>query len=463
MGAQQETKPTPPFHVAIVGAGIGGLALANGLLRQKVPYTLYEAAKCYSTIGAGVGLGPNAINALDGIDPRLSAMYDSISSGNVTAGKDHVMMDAMLLEEGFGEKRGLKPMPYGAECYNRTSAHRKDLLDILTSGIPLDTVKFNMRVKNVEQKNDRVIITFTSGEVVEASCLVGCDGVKGETRGMVIGDQWPELVQAKYCGRYVYRAIVPMQEAMKVLGKDSLGNEIAGDARMMMSEGAVITTFPISKGKECNMVAFKFDGRTEWPHADWTHPVSRETMVKDFEELGVDQRILKFLDWATPLQWSIHDHPETPIYYKNLICLLGDSAHATTPHQASGAGQCIEDALVLSRILGLITSPTQLQTAFRVYDGIRRPRAQKVVQTSRGAAEVYRLRAPGIGDDMDKIVANMNERFLWIWDHDLLEDVRKATEEFNALVAEDKPANGSVELKNAPANQVEEVEMVYTA
>lgn len=49
-----------PINVAIIGAGIGGLALAIGLLRQNVPYTLYESAAAYSMVGAGVGLGPNA-------------------------------------------------------------------------------------------------------------------------------------------------------------------------------------------------------------------------------------------------------------------------------------------------------------------------------------------------------------------------------------------------------------------
>lgn len=125
----------------------------------------------------------------------------------------------------------------------------------------------------------------------------------------------------------------------------------------------------------------------------------------------------------------------TPTYYNGLICLLGDSAHATTPHQASGAGQCIEDALILSNILGKVRSAKQLTLAFQVYDSIRRPRAQKVVKTSQEAGQVYSFTHPETGEDMDKIVKNLNERFLWIWEHDLEGDLKKADQMFTKLAA----------------------------
>jgi salicylate hydroxylase len=56
------------FNLAIIGAGIGGLSLAIRLTRHNVPFTIYESARAFSTVGAGVGLGPNAIRAMDLID-----------------------------------------------------------------------------------------------------------------------------------------------------------------------------------------------------------------------------------------------------------------------------------------------------------------------------------------------------------------------------------------------------------
>lgn len=66
------TKSKERHTIAILGAGIGGLGLAIGLSKEKVPCTIYEAALEFSTIGAGVGLGPNALLAMSLIDESFA-------------------------------------------------------------------------------------------------------------------------------------------------------------------------------------------------------------------------------------------------------------------------------------------------------------------------------------------------------------------------------------------------------
>ena len=129
-------------------------------------------------------------------------------------------------------------------------------------------------------------------------------------------------------------------------------------------------------------------------------------------------------------------HPETETYCKGRICLLGDVAHASTPYQAAGAGQGLEDAVVLSHLLALVKNPDQLNAAFQVYDTVRRPRAQKVVTTSHEAGVMYMWQNPNIGDDMNRIVENGNQRLHWIWQHDLRTDVKKAEDLFLASILE---------------------------
>lgn len=286
------------MHVAIVGAGIGGLALAIGLTNRGVSYTLYESAAQFSTVGAGIGLGPNALHAMELIDTRFRQLYNQISSGNLTPNKEHIAMEVLYAEEGFGAKRGWQPAPFGAEFYTRTSAHRRDLLEIMTSLIPQERVQFNKRVKHINQtgENSKIIITFEDGSITEADAVIGCDGVKGPTRQAVLGTLYPEKVQPVFSGKYVYRSIVPMADAQRLLG------DHAGDAKAFVSHKKNIMTFPISRGTELNVVAIKMmDG--PWTHPQWTKDVTKEEMVADFAE--VDQHLLKLLDVRVSPYYSL--------------------------------------------------------------------------------------------------------------------------------------------------------------
>lgn len=133
------------------------------------------------------------------------------------------------------------------------------------------------------------------------------------------------------------------------------------------------------------------------------------------------------------MRWGLFHHISTPTYFNERIALVGDVAHASTPHQGSGAGQCFEDALILSHLLGKVCKNTDLQTAFQVYDLICRPRGQEIVRTSDEAGHLFTFSHPEYGDDIGKIVENANQRFLWIWTHDLEADLKRAQAEFQRL------------------------------
>ena len=91
--------------------------------------------------------------------------------------------------------------------------------------------------------------------------------------------------------------------------------------------------------------------------------------------------------------------------------------------------------MVLSHLLGLAEDPKDITKAFQVYDSIRRPRAQKLVETSAECGVVYVLGDPECGADRQKVVDNLNKRWLWIWEHDLDADIKKGEQEFAKLTA----------------------------
>jgi salicylate hydroxylase len=286
------TSDMPPhdFNIAIVGAGIGGLGFAIGLSHLGVPFTIYESTAAFSAVGAGVGLGPNALRAMDLIDNRFRDLYMEIATGNLKPEKKHVMMEAMLMQEGLGEGESwFGHGEWGSKNFTRTGAHRKDLLDIMTSFIPQDAVRFNKRVARMTQGEGVVTLEFEDGEVVQHAAVVASDGVKGFSRRIVLQDKYPDNIDPVYTGKYVYRSIVPMDDAKEILG------DLATDAKMFMSKGANLSTYPISEGKLLNVVAFKRD-LEPWAYPDFTYDVSREDMYEDFVQHHPDPRLVKLLD-----------------------------------------------------------------------------------------------------------------------------------------------------------------------
>lgn len=102
---------------------------------------------------------------MDMLEPKFKALYDKISTGNITPGKSHVIFDTRLATDGFGESEGWG-QSIGSENYERTSAHRKDLLDVMTSLIPIETVKFNKKVTSIKQVDNKVFVNFADGEEI---------------------------------------------------------------------------------------------------------------------------------------------------------------------------------------------------------------------------------------------------------------------------------------------------------
>lgn len=298
------------FNVAIIGAGIGGLALAIGLTHHKIPFTIYESAPVFSTIGAGVGLGPNALRAMDLIDKRFRDKYMEIATGNLRPEKKHVMMEAMRMEQGLGEGeswwgRG----EWGAPYFERTGAHRKDLLDVMTSFIDKDVVRFNRNVASIEQVDDQVILTFTDGRVASHAAAISCDGIKGLMRRAVLADRFPESVEPQYTHKYVYRTIISIEDAKQIMG------DLATDAKMFMSKDVNLSTYPISEGRQVNVVAFKRDLES-WHHEGNTHDVDKEQMLQDFAGTTVDVRLLKLLEV------SANTHRKTRRAYSTRVFIL---------------------------------------------------------------------------------------------------------------------------------------------
>ncbi|KAI1458685.1 mannitol 1-phosphate dehydrogenase [Annulohypoxylon moriforme] len=428
---------TKPFNIAIVGGGISGISLAIGLYKKNVPFTVYESASKFGEIGAGLGFGPNAVVAMGLISPDIVEGYKRcVTHGWESKERDWFTVrvgderkagpDGILKQK---EKEGLKvgdPI-FDIRYTNDNLAggvHRAHFLDEMLKLIPDSVSKFGKRLADITTATDGsedVVLHFADGTTAQHSAVVGCDGIKSKTRDILVGE---EKVNAVFSGKYAYRGLVPMEKAVELLGE-----ELAWNCQLFLGYHGHLLTFPIEKGKTMNVVAFS--SCDTWTDPQWVVKTTKEKMLEDFSTWG--PMVVKIVEAMGKRDiWALFNDPPASTYYSTSprMCLLGDAAHATTPHQGAGAGMCIEDSYILSSLIGEAQSIQDLDKAFKAYDEVRRPRTQKLVETSREAGMLYDFELEG--DDLEAIEKNVKARMGWIWDEDLQQELEKALLIFKA-------------------------------
>ena len=428
------TSPNPrhalgqnPFTIAICGGGIAGLALAIGLLRHNVRFHLYESAHAFAEVGAGVAFGPNSLRAMSLIDRRIRERYGKEATNNAYDEDKGLWLDFYAgMDCGIG-KAGEKVTTVCTEEAGNSTIHRARFLNELVALVPSENVTFGKRVAEVEELADGVRLHFADGGTAEASAAVGCDGVKSNLRHVVLGPD-DEAAHPSFTGKYAYRGLVPMENAVSLLGDDLARNGI-----LWLGNHGHLIHFPIEKGNTVNVVAFQTKTDGDWEDERWVLNVDRQKMESDFSDWGPAVKSLVSL-MQKPDLWALFDYPPTSKpYFKGRLCLCGDAAHASTPHQGAGAGMALEDAYVLSSLLGAVqqqwessSSSQRIEDAFRAFDKVRRPRTQRLVQTSREAGELYELQREGVWDDRERMRQDLGTRMKWIWYEDLEKELEEA-------------------------------------
>jgi salicylate hydroxylase len=414
-------KMDKKIKVAVIGGGIAGLALTTQLVKNtNLDVHLFEAAPQFSEIGAGISFGANAVKAIQLLG--LSQEYEAIAD----------KVKAPYTDIWFQWRNGYTDEYLSASIapqVGQSSVHRADFLDTLIPLVPLTNVHFNKRVQEIEANKNQVTITFIDGQQAEFDYVIGCDGIRSVIRNHVLDSNELVRVEPQFSGTWAYRGIIKFQDFKNAIEK--LGNdvEIADVPQMFLGKDKHILTFPIRQGEEINIVAFKSD-RTQTALAEntpWTFPVSKQEMLADFDDWSDSCKALLDLI-ESPTIWALHEiQPLTTYKNKNKnVILIGDAAHAMLPHQGAGAGQGLEDALILAKLLeNSELNSESIKLVSEVYEQIRLDRAVKVQNTSRESGEIYELYSSKYSD-FDSVGKHLAHRFDWLWQHSLENDIQTA-------------------------------------
>ncbi len=343
--------------VTIVGAGIGGLALAAALRRFGIGVEIYEQAQAFSRVGAGIQMSPNAMRVLRGFgleeqiranafQPRTwdNRDWDTGTSTNLAALGE-------VAEERYGA-------PY-------IQMHRGDLHEFLAGTVPDGIIRYGKKLADIAGTGKGYRLSFEDGTTAEADILIGADGVHSLVRQHLLGMEAP-----RFMGRAAYRTTFPAA----LLD----GAEIADSTKWWEPDRHIVIYFTTRNRDEIYFTTSQPE--TDWTTESWSAEGSLDEMRAAFE--GFHPEVQAVLAACPKVnKWALFERDPLPKWSEGRACLLGDACHPMLPYMAQGAASSLEDSVVLVRCLAA-SGPDDTPAAFRQFEALRKPRTSQLQLTS---------------------------------------------------------------------------------
>jgi len=365
--------------VLIVGGGIGGLCAAIALRRQGFAVDLVEIKSEWTVYGVGIIQQSNVVREmarLGVLDRYLDAAYAFEDVGIYDLqGKPLVRIPGQRLA--------------GPEYPANVGISRLALHQVLsTTAIELGTqVRLGLSVESFEQDAEGVDVRLTDGSTGRYDLVVGADGVYSKIRGMLFGDKY----RPRHTGQSVWRYNFPRHPSI-----DHLASYTGAEGNAGLVPLADNLMYMFSTSHE--------------PGNPWLDPNQFAEIMRDrIKNIGglVGELREQITDSSQvvykPMEVVFVDEP----WFKGRVLLIGDAAHATTPHLGQGAGMAIEDALVLSlELLGDDATETKLQRFMqRRFERCKYISEKSILAGEREMAKDHSFDRVGLTKDMLKLTA----------------------------------------------------------
>ncbi|MCJ1248745.1 hypothetical protein MMC30_005964 [Trapelia coarctata] len=373
------------FKVAVCGAGIAGLALASFLSKSEdITVDVFEVKPEIRTIGAGIAIWKrywDILHDLHGFEEQCAARGVTTPEWSLVHGP--VLRKSDIRSGGFD----FYSLSLGPKVLPRTL-----LLDILKSKLHSSNCKvYTSKCLSSYRFSEQgpVVLRFEDGTTSTADLLVGADGVHSNVRKTLFKDQ-PRYAEPQFSGQFAYRMRC-LQEDLRKINEQHLA--LSG-FKIWCGSGRHVTSNAV--GEYIQITTYDnvpCDG--EGPLSDpWVLDVSAGEVADSYQDWEPDlTSLLRSIDTAS--RWAIHVVQPLPYCVCGPVALIGDSAHAMTPHQGLGGGQGIEDAYILWRLLAHpTTSRSNLAKVLQIYNDIRLPFAQKVAARSLANGLMYGFLLP---------------------------------------------------------------------
>lgn len=329
--------------ISIIGAGIGGLTLGNILKKHQLDFNIYDSAPEIKPVGSGIMMAVNAMQVFDqlGLKEKIEKAGNKIHGISVTdeSLRTITRTNSLTLEKKFNS------------C--NVAIHRAELQRILAENIGLENIQLDHTLEYIEKK-DHYLLQFSNGVQAKSKIVFGTDGIKSKIRQQVL-----KTGTIRKAGQKCWRGLADFELPEKY-HREAL--ELWG------------------KGKRFGFVKMS-DKKVYWyaviNDSKFNPELDLLSVYHDFNPLVHD--ILKATDPKDILINDITDLSPISKWYSDNLCLVGDSAHATTPNMGQGACQAIEDAYIIGKLL---ENNDNFNLIFKDFQKIRRKKVDYVVDMS---------------------------------------------------------------------------------
>jgi FAD-dependent urate hydroxylase len=331
-------------RVLVVGAGIGGLAVARTLARAGFTVEVVERQPAWGEAGTGIYLPGNAARAL-----RALGLLEAVMDRGVVIPRQRVSDDRgrLLVEVDLAALwDGVGP------CLALPRAH---LHAVLLDGARDVPIRMGVDVRGLGERNGTLSVEFGDGTASDYDFVVGADGIRSTVRRLAFGDD----ATARPVGQVGWRFLTASPPEITTWS-------------VMLGHRTAFLTIPIGNGQVycyCDVVSPSGGDRYE-----------------DLDQLfsGYAEPVPELLDSVVEREIahrSTIEEVALDSWVHGRVLLVGDAAHATSPNMAEGAAMALEDALVLAECLRRLES---VPAALTTFEARRRPRTDWVrAQTHR--------------------------------------------------------------------------------
>jgi 2-polyprenyl-6-methoxyphenol hydroxylase-like FAD-dependent oxidoreductase len=361
VGTNRHGRSSTPLRILVVGAGVGGLSVARGLLRDGHDVTVFEQRPHMQAGGGAVTIWSNGATVLEQLGVDMDGAGQQLSTVRVvtSTGRRLTTLDLTAIVDRLGAPVSMVP--------------RRVLLDRVLEGLPTDRIRYNSRAVRVDTAQDGVRVEFDDGSCADGDLLIGADGMHSMVRD-IVGAQ-----QAEPTGWCSWQGLVTLPDgpdkhvALMIVGDHgNLGLWPAGGSDVQWWFDLPWSSDFVRPDRPIDMIRSHFTG--------WSELVDRVLATLTNDDLA-----------HSPYPHFRHPIPRVP--RAGAVTLLGDAAHTMPPTLAQGTNQALLDTMVLCKALLDFRHATigDVSSALRWYEKTRRRKVKAVsrvasLQVSHGEA-----------------------------------------------------------------------------